>query len=220
MIKALNKGSIVITPFTTQKDEQLSNVTNDDIVLTEDGEGVTMEYVDYGLGEAYPTVNTDCLIALEQQEDNKLSVRRGEKRKGIFNPETEPRNADGTFQRVVYSQIRTTFYNGSDDPSKSFGLEHIDVPLSQTQKFLLNSLYVMDVPTRIMGERIQPGTVRFMDVNSDDEAIISDDGHNNLYASRDIFWKKQEVGHFNNEAGQLPCRRRGGELPVENGGTG
>lgn len=199
MIKALNKGSIVVTPFSTQRDEHLSNVTNEDIVLTEADEGVTMEYADYGNGSGFPVINTDCLIALEQQENNRLSVRRGEKRKGIFNPDNEPRNPDGTFQRVVYSQIRTMFYHGSDDPAKNFGLEHIDFPSSRTQKFLQNSLFVVDVPHRIMGEKIQPGTVQLVDGTSDDEATISDDGHNNLYASRDIFWKKQEVGRFNNE---------------------
>jgi hypothetical protein len=199
MIKALKKSSIVLTPFIAQREWSLSNVINEDVVLTEAGEGVTMEFADYGNGSGFPVINTDCLIALEQQEGDRLTVREGQKRTGIFYPDSEPTNQDGTFKRVVYSQIKSTFYNKSLDPTKTFGLEHIDIPSSRTQKFLLNSLYVVDVPTRIMGEKIQPETVRMIDVNSDDEATISDDGHNNLYASRDIFWKKQEVGDFNNE---------------------
>jgi len=199
MLKSLKNNNIYTTPFVTAKDWQLSNVINDDILLTDAGEGIIMEYVDYGDGTGYPTLNTDCLLALDQQENDKLTYREGEKHTGIFYPDQEVKNVDGTYKRLVFSQIKTVFYNNYKNPTQIWGLENIDFPKSETIKFITDKMRVFDVPTRVLGEKILENTVEIVDNSIDNKFVIEDDGHNNLFDKSDIFSKFQEVGDFDNE---------------------
>jgi len=199
MIKSLKKYQINTVPFTTTKDWQLSNVINDDLVLTEADEGILMEYVDYGNGSGLPELNTECLIALEQQEDDKLKFREGQKRTGIFYPDDEPVNQDGTFKRVVYSQIKTLFYNNYKNPAQLWGMENIDFPNSKTIKFITDKMRIFDVVPRVLGEKILENSVHITDNSIDNNYDIVDDGHNNLFAGTNIFSRVQEIGEFTNE---------------------
>ena len=199
MLKSLKKHNIYTAPFVAVKDWKLSNIDNDSLILTEDDEGVDVDFVDYGDGSGNPVLNTECLIALEQQDDDKLTFREGKKGSGIFYPDNEPQNADGTFQRVVYAQIQTTFYNDYRNPTQIWGLENIDFPKSKTVKSLADTMRIFAAPTRVFGEKIIENTVEIIDNSLDNKFSISDDGNNNLYASHDIFSKFQEVGGFENE---------------------
>jgi len=199
MIKSLRKSNTYVSPFVTFRDRTLSNVENDDIILTEADESIILEYVDYGDGSGLPTVNTECLIALDQQEDDRATVHEGLSRKGLFYPDTEPTNPDGTFKRVVYSQTKLMFYNHYADPTKMCGLENIDFQRSKTSKFLADKIKVFNIPQRVFGEKLQETTVELVDNSLDNVYSIFDDGHNNLFAGNDLFSKQQEVGDFTNE---------------------
>jgi len=199
MLKSLKKSNTYVSPFLTFKDRTLSNVENDDLLLTEADEGVILEYADYGDGSGLPIINTDCLIALEQQTNDRAVIQEGLDRKGIFYPDLEPMNPDGTFKRVIYSQTKLMFYNHYSDPTKIYGLENIDFPKSMTSKFLADKIKVFHIPTRVFGEKLQETTVELVDNSLDNSYAIFDDGHNNLFAGSDLFSKQQEVGDFTNE---------------------
>lgn len=199
MLKSLRKSNTYISPFVTFKDWTLSNIENVDVLLDEADEGIILDYIDYGDGSGIPVWNSDCLIALEQQADDKATIHEGLSRKGLFYPDVEPTNPDGTFKRVVYNQTKLMFYNHYLDPTKIYGLENIDFPKSKTNKFLAEKIKVFNIPARVFGEKIIENSVNLMDNSLDNVHSIQDDGNNNLFAGRDLFSKQQEVGDFINE---------------------
>lgn len=199
MIKSLKKYNTYTIPFAATKDWRLSNVINDELLLTEGDDGIILEYIDFGDGSGMPLLNTDCLIALEQQDDDKATFREGQKGTGIFYPESEPLNSDGTFKRVVFSQIQAAFYNGYKNPTQIWGLENIDFPKSKVIKFVSDKMRIFDIPPRVFGEKILENSVVITDNSIDNNYSITDDGFNNLFAGNNIFAKVQEIGSFTNE---------------------
>jgi hypothetical protein len=203
MIKPLKKYQIQLTPFNATKDWALSNVDNNDLLLYEstgsdDGLPFALEYVDYGDGSGYPNINSSCSIALEQQSDDLANYEQGLKVTGPFYPNSDPQNPDGTYQRPIYYQIRTVFYNTYCDPSKIWGLEKIDFEASETKKLLADQFLLLNVPQNVYGDKILPNTVNMIDETSDNPYYMTDDGNGNLFAGNNIFLKQQELGEFQN----------------------
>lgn len=200
MLKALHKNDTQTTPFVATKDWNLTNVTNEDLILMEhsgsDGDPVAIEYIDYGTGSI--SFNYDCAIAKEHQVKDKVNYRRGLKTSGIFYPETDPVNPDGTYKRLVYSQIRELFYNNYRDPTKIWGMEEIDFDLSKTTKYLADQFELYDIPRTVFGEKIVENSVVLVYTVLDNDCLIVDDGHNNLLAGLNIFSRQQELGNFSN----------------------
>jgi hypothetical protein len=199
MLKPLHKSDTQISPFVTTADWSLSNVFNGSTILTEHSGGlpVALEYIDYA-----PTVATDnstCNIALEQQPENLVSYREGKKTIGLFYPETDPVNIDGTYKRMVHSQIQNVFYNNFRDPTKIWGLEYLDFEKSQTKRFLVDKFDLYDIPTRVFGEKIIPSSVVIYNRSLDNDYTIQDDGNGNLFAGSNLFSHQQEIGDFTNE---------------------
>ena len=202
MLKSLKKYQIQITPFIATKDWQLSNATNNDLYLFEstgsnDGLPYALEYIDYSNNT--PITSSVCDIALEKQELDLVNFRDGLKLSGIFYPDVDPKNNDGTYKRVIYSQIVQTFYNGYRNPTKMWGMENIDFDKSQTLKFVSDKFKLFDIPQLVFGEKILEYTVKLFDRTTDNDYIIQDDGHCNLFAGFNIFSHQQELGDYKNE---------------------
>lgn len=201
MLKPLHKSDTKTLPFITTKDWSLSNTFNDWVVLTEHSGGlpVAMEYTEYIDSELTISINSSCNVALEQQDGDKVNFRKGRKSSGIFYPDEEQTNIDGTYKRIVHSQVRNMFYNNFRDPTQIWGLEYLDFENSQTKRFLGDEFVLYDVPTNVFGEKVLENTVVIYDRVSDDNYTIIDDGHGNLVAVQNLFSRKQELGDFANE---------------------
>lgn len=216
MIKTINHQNFLTTPFVAYKAWHLFNDDSDDLVLTEttgSEDTIALEFVDYSTGT--PFVNTTCSIALEEQDDDRLEYQEGITGSGTFFPETEPINEDGTFKRLVHSQIQATFYNTYHNPLEIFGIENIDFPLGGTFRDLSDFTRVFTIPRDIFGEKILPNSVQMMDNSLDDNVSIFDDGNQNIMAGFNLFSKIQEVRHFGNfismESSSVLC---GGTPPI------
>jgi len=197
MLKTLHKDDTTITPYVATKDWTLSNIDNTDLILSEDGNPIESEQVIFTPTQAFPD-DTDCSVAKENQSLDLAIYREGLKITGLFYPQSDPLNTDGTYKRMVYTQIKTTFYNDYRDPTKIWGLEKIDFDSSNTKKFLTDSIKTLNIPTDIMGEKIIEGTVIISDNSIDDIHLITDDGQNNLFAGTNLFSRRQEIGDYKN----------------------
>jgi len=198
MLKPLHKNDTLTTPFVATKNWNLSNVTNDDLVLTEhSGSPVALEFLDY-----FPTTSvtgSSCNISLEQQTADRVLYREGQQASGLFYTSSEQVNVDGTYKRLVYSQVQNMFYNNYRDPTKIWGLEYLDFDISQTKRFLSEKFKLYDVPVDIFGEKLVPNSVVIYEQETDNDYTITDDGYGNLYAAKNLFSRQQELGDFVNE---------------------
>lgn len=204
MIKELKKFQIRTTPFQATKNWQLDNVYNEGVILLEqtgsDGGDLAMalEYIDYGDGSGPAVTGSTCDIALEQQLADQATYREGLKIEGIFYPDTDPQNFDGTYKRVVFSQINTMFYNHLRNPTEIWGAENIDFDLSQTKRRITDQIKVFSVDRSIYGDKIIPGSIRIHDYRQDNDYVIEDDGYENLMMTKNLFIHVQEIGDFAN----------------------
>jgi hypothetical protein len=200
MLKTLHKNNTQITSFTVTKNWELSNTENNDVVLIDTTSSVDipvgLEYIVYT--PSYPITASNCDIALEQQTDDLVLYRDGLKTSGLFYPDTDQQNLDGTYKRMVYSQIYNTFYNLYRDPTKMWGLETLDFELSNTKKFISDQFTILDIPQKVFGEKIIPKTFVLYNTTTDNNYIMTDDGNCNLFAGTNLFSHQQEVGNFEN----------------------
>jgi hypothetical protein len=117
---------------------------------------------------------------------------------GHFDESTESQNTDGSYTRLVYSQIHNTFYNSSHNPMSVFGLENIDFGLSKTNRHIGDNFLLINVPRKMFGETILPNSVMINNFSTDDAVVVYDDGFGNMLAGNNIFYRIQEVRHFEN----------------------
>ena len=201
MLKSLHKDDTQTIPFVATKDWELSNVTNGDLVLMEhsgsDGPPVALEYLEYS-PYSPPYTSSACDIALEQQSLDLASTRDGLNVTGLFYPNIDPQNSDGTYQRMVYSQISNMFYNNYRDPTKIWGIEKIDFDLSQTKRFISDKFKLFDISPSVFGEKMLQNSVILYDTTTDNNYTITDDGNCNLFAGINLFSKQQELGEYSN----------------------
>ena len=202
MLKTINPRNIILTPIKTAKTWNLHNVDNSDLILLDgyDDTSIALEYVDYmnytGTGD-YP-INADCSIALEQQSQDYVNFQMGRSGSGHFNENTDLKNLDGTYTRLVYSQIRNTFYNSTNNPVNTFGMENIDFGLSNTNRHIDEDFLLMNIPQSIFGNTLLPNSVAMNKFSTDDDVVVYDDGYGNMKVGNNIFYKIQEVRHFEN----------------------
>ena len=204
MIKLLKRYEIHTTPFEATKNWAINNIRNDNLLLYEstgsdDGLPYALEYVDYGSNIDYPVPISSCDISLEQQDADLANLESGLNIIGIFYPELDPQNIDGTYLRSVYHQVKTMFYNQYFDPTKIWGVENIDFPLSKTERRLSDEFRLLDIPRNVFGDKIIPKSVAMTDSTTDNEYLITDDGNGNLFAGTNLFSHQQEIRHHNNE---------------------
>lgn len=200
MIKQLGKNDTLLSPFITEKAWSLYNTNPEELILTEttgSEEPVALEYLDWTSGS--PILNRDCNIALEQQSTDLAIPEEGVSGSGKFFPSQEEINTKtGTYKRLLYDQIYRAFYNDYNNPLKLFGMENIDFPLSNTNRFLGNEFVMFTIPRLIFGERLKERSIYLYDQNLDDDIEIVDDGEGNLLAHTNLFSKVQEVRSFGN----------------------
>jgi hypothetical protein len=156
------------------------------------------EFVDYQGGSDYPILNRECNIALEQQEEDKVLYEEGQHLTGPFYPDSDPKNNTGTYKRLLYNQIKNSFYNEWNDPTKMFGLENIDFQLSKTKKFLGDNFRLFNVSNAHFGEKMLENSITLVDNSLDDNFEIVDDGFGNIIARENLFSRVQEVREFTN----------------------
>lgn len=193
MIKHINHQNFSTTPFVAAKSWDLYNAQNEDTVLIEqdDSISVAIDYIDYNTG--IPLLNRECNLALEQQDADILYYEEGVTGSGLFDPDIDPKNYDGTYKRLVHIQVENAFYNKRNNPSQIFGVEYIDFPISRTKRYLSDHFRMFTIPRDIFGEKIKPLSVYFYDTALDDNVTVHDDGYQNLNAGFDLFSKVQEI---------------------------
>jgi len=197
MLKHINHQNFLTTPFVAVKKWDLNNVQNDDVALLEqtpDTE-IAVEYVDY---TNTPVLNTDCNIALEQQDPNVLTYQEGITGSGFFYPELEDQNNDGTYKRIVHAQTKAAFYNNYRNPTQIFGVEYIDFPLSRTERYISEAFRMFNIPRRYFGDSLVEYSIHLYDTALDDNVDIHDDGYQNIHAGFNLFSKVQEIRHIEN----------------------
>lgn len=193
MIKHINPQNILISPFIAAKARVLSNTQNSDVVVLEqDGTtAVALDYINYNFGS--PVLNSDCNIALEQQDADVVDYQEGIADTKTFDSSSAERNPDGTYKSLVHRTIKNSFYNTYHDPTKIFGVEHIDFALSNTLRNIADSFRMFSLSQLYYGDKIEPKSVRFYDTAMDDNVTVFDDGYQNLVAGFNLFSKVQEV---------------------------
>lgn len=204
MIKLIKHYQIKLTPFDADKNWNMSTINNQNLLLHDTSSSdtlefpVALEFIDYGNYEDTPFINDLCDIALEQQDDDLVQTREGLKKSGLFFPESDPYNQDGTYKRVVYSQINSMFYNNTKNPTQNWGVNNIDFILSKTKRKISDEFKLLDIPKNIYGDKVVPGTIILHDYSIDTEFDITDDGNGNLMAGTNLFSRYQKIGEFNN----------------------
>ncbi len=202
MIKPLKKYQIQVTPFESTYNWSLNNIDNTALLLFEstgsdDGEPYALEFIDYS--QQYAFDNYNCSLAQEQQTNgNVVTIDYGLNISGLFYPNTDPQNSDGTYQRMIYAQIKTTFYNDYRDPTKVWGLETLDFEINKTNKYLSDEFRIIYIPQITFGDKVIPNSVTFTDNTLDNPYTIIDDGNENLIAGTNLFSHQQEIGDFLN----------------------
>src|ERR1039458_873454 len=204
MIKHINNQNVSTTPFVAAKARALSNIQNADTVILEpevyaDGTNVSLDYVNYNSGT--PIINRECDIALEQQDIDSLGYEEGITGSGTFNSASDDRNTDGTYKSLVHQTTKNSFYNSFQNPTKIFGVEHIDFPLSNTLRNLSDHFRMFNIPQIFFGDKIQPRSLQFFDTLLDNNVSVFDDGCQNLIAGYNLFSKVQEVRIFPSGSG-------------------
>jgi hypothetical protein len=212
MIKQLGAFDIIVSPLIAETPQRLYNTINDGLVLLEPLTGsaplpdtfVSLDYIDYVVNSQ---VNSDCNIALEQQEESTVIYEEGIYNDGTFDPQSDARNLNNTYKKLVYSQIKSTFYNTYNNPFQIFGLEHIDFYLGRTERYISDQFRVFTIPQNMFGDRMVKQTVSLVDNTMDDNVSIVDDGYCNLIASKNLFSKIQEVRNLGNLifSGSVSC---------------
>lgn len=200
MIKNFKRSDIQNTPFVATKPWVLTSFQNQDLVLVEEKPQeiyVAQEFIDYEGGDNLPILNRECNIALEQQNPDSVLYDEGQKREGMFS-ENDPKNNTGTFKRLIYTQIKNSFYNEWNNPTKMFGMENIDFQTSNIKKFLSNEFRVFTIPKNYFGEKMLENTIILVDNALDDNFQITDDGKGNIIAKENLFSRVQEVRRFYN----------------------
>lgn len=200
MVKDLKKYHVILTPFNAAKKWSLNNIENNELLLFEstiadDGEPLALEYIDYNEGN----INTNCNIALEQQNDDKILFQEGEKLTGPFYPNIDPININGTYKRVIYAQIKTTFYNNYINPTQILGIDNIDIENSTTKRKLSDKVRILDIPRIVFGDKVIPNTLKIYDSTLDNNYTIIDDSNGNLIIDEFVFSNQQETGDFQNQ---------------------
>jgi len=196
MIKNISNKNILVTPFTAAKKWVLYNTVNDDLILLSTNDTVAYDYLDYFLTP--PAVNSVCSIAITYNVIDNPVCQEAISGSGIFYPDIEPKNKDGTYKRLVYNEIAKMFYNTYRNPTQIFGMNNIDFQLGKTDRILGNQFLIFNISKDTMGDRLVPGSIVMYDLKYDDNSVIFDDANGNLIIGNNLFSKVQEIRHISN----------------------
>lgn len=204
MIKNLRRSDITIRPFNTFKRWRLGNINPEDVIITEDGCPIFTSYqtASSPLLCADPEFSSSALSLEQQQVQKDFNVVEGQKIIGHFfesgsaeyDPIDNPMNRDGSYKRLIYNSIKSSFYNEFNNPEYLFGVESIDFDARGAKKEkrkIQTRIRVGQLSTQLYGHKIQPKTVKIKDQSNPDETyFLEDDGYTNLFLS-DVFFKDE-----------------------------
>lgn len=152
--------------------------------------------VDYQYpGEVYTFSNVsevrvdDFNLVLEESGDKFINISEGIRVEKYvrFLPVSESKNVDGTYKRLVYDQIKNSYYSDTNDPTKLLGLENIDIFLDKGKRFIGNTIKVATVPQAYFGDTIQKYSLRIEDSSNEQSLTFIDDGYGNIITSGSVF---------------------------------
>ncbi|MHA2406990.1 MAG: hypothetical protein ACXACA_01285, partial [Candidatus Ranarchaeia archaeon] len=204
MIKNLRRSDITVRPFNTFKSWQFGNINPEDVILTEDGCPVFTSYLTASspLLCADPEFSSSAISPEQQQVQQDFKIVDGVRIDGHFydtgsaeyTSSTNPLNRDGSYQRLIFNSIESSFYNDFDNPEYLFGVETIDFNSRGRKKEvrkIQNKVRVGQISTKTYGHKIQPNTVRIKDQSNPDETyFLVDDGYTNLVLA-DVFFRDE-----------------------------
>ena len=206
MLKSFNNSDIQVTPFVAEKQWEIKNTVNEDLVLWISGSlsgSITHTYIDYEDGTSTPITNSYCSIALQQQSaqlpllyqqglNNLSSSFYAVNSPRYYSSEENPVNlTDKSYKRLVYNTHKNLFYNTGENFTTLLGLENIN--LSSSVRLLTDTMEVFTLTAMEYGEKIVPNSVKIIDSQLDQEYVIVDDGNTNLILSGSYFGKFQEL---------------------------
>ena len=219
MIKTIKLSDKSVRRFKSHKKWTYTTLDQGDSIVLEQGNEIPI------------FLNSEVKLATEQNDsDLKLSVKEGKNIQGTFfdskskyyNPEAEPINHDGSYQRVVYNSVKHLFYNTyglgnlennsytsqyDKNPMFVFGSEtgiynptniYSDTTgqsaLSAERRVLGDKVSVVEIPSEIFGEKIKPSSFKINDYSSPYGVIeMEDDGATNIMIGGNSFNKVQEL---------------------------
>jgi len=117
-----------------------------------------------------------------------IFVQEGVSGSGTFNSQSDAKNPDGSYKRLVWSSIQHIYYPTQSlrQPlhPRAYSRNFIDIDKIDLITRSLDegsTIRVLNIPVRIYGEEIKPGTVL---VVSGSGVRVLDDGNYNLYVSQ------------------------------------
>lgn len=133
----------------------------------------------------------DFNVVLEESTDKFINIAEGIKVEKYvrFLPISSSKNVDGTYKRLVYDQIKNSYYSDTKDPTKVLGLENIDVFLDSSKRFIGSQIKVATVPQAYFGDTIQKNSLRIEDSSQEQSVTLVDDGDGNVVTSGSVFEK-------------------------------
>lgn len=205
MIKRINHQNITITPFVAVKTWDFFNTANDTGIAIEssdvspdESDTIALDFIDYNTS-TNPVLNRQCNICLEQQVDDQVIFEEGiSSSYTAFDATSQPRNYNGSYKALVYTQMARAFYNAYHNPTQIWGMDNIDFPLSKTIRYLADDFRMFSIPRKMFGEKLIEGSIRFYDNSLDDNVNIYDDKFGNLMAGDNLFFKVQEIRSLGN----------------------
>lgn len=189
MIKSLKLQDRYFRPFTVLKNWNIDLVTNPNLLLTEDAEGI---FVSQETILGGTLIDATASLALEYQDElQKIQVSKGKSSPTnlfydtgsiYYNPITNPLDWTGLYQRSIYDTVKKSFYN--ENRSLNLGIESLQRnPNGEyvEKRYISDEITIAKIPQKIFGEKIVPGTFSIKDYsNPNYEYLIEDDGNTNL----------------------------------------
>lgn len=108
-----------------------------------------------------------------------------------YNPDINPTNRDGTYQRQVYNTTKNMYYNEYNNLYNQFGFDGLDT--SKAQLSIANEFSSLKLNIKSTGNKILQNSIKINNQSGDIVAYIIDDGNNNLILSGSYFIDKHTL---------------------------
>ena len=217
MIKTLKLSDKTISKFKTHKEWKYSTTGSENSIILEQGNNIP---IFTGVDSTLSTEQNDSSFNVNIKKGKNIKGTFFDKNSKYFNQLKEPLNPDGSYQRVVYNSVKHLFYNeyglSSDvsfnkyykNPMYMFGsetgiytTEDFSSKTTQTlegsrgeRRVVGDEITVLEIPTKVFGEKIKPNSIKITDHSSKYESIvIEDDGNTNLIVGQDSFNEISEI---------------------------
>lgn len=202
MIKPFKQNDIVNTKFTLSSDKEVNNISSNIVFGTDVNNNIFP--IDIGFEQCNHNISGSCeLISrttniaitptlndsnfkIGKYIDNKFPFYESDDKS--YEPEKNPKNNDGTYQREIFNSVKSMYYNNQNNSYNIFGLNGFD--LSKTKLNLSNEFSLIDLKIQEAGDKILENSVVINNQSGDLICQIIDDGNNNLLISGSHFINK------------------------------